>query len=113
MTTVPVKIKTEMVESEGFGIAILYPDTHNCDKESGLGKYNIIGFQGLNIRRYMMDFTHGLKILTRRIDGNEKIKVGDQIISVNGEKITEENICHYYDLLKEAKDWSGFEIEVK
>ena len=54
-----------------------------------------------------------LKILTRRIDGNEKFKVGDQIVSVNGEKINEENICHYYDLLKEAEDWSGFEIRVK
>ena len=54
-----------------------------------------------------------LKILTRLIDGNEKFKVGDQIISVNGEKITEENICHYYDLLTENKDWSEFEIRVK
>ena len=54
-----------------------------------------------------------LKILNRLIDGKEKYKVGDQIISVNGEKITEENICHYYDLLTENKDWSGFEIEVK
>ena len=54
-----------------------------------------------------------LKILTRRIDGNEKYKVGDQIISVNGEIITKENICHYYDLLTENKDWSGFEIRVK
>ena len=54
-----------------------------------------------------------LKILNRLIDGNEKYKVGDQIISVNGEKITEENICHYYDLLTENKDWSGFEIQVK
>ena len=54
-----------------------------------------------------------LKILNRLIDGNEKYKVGDQIISVNGEKITEENICHYYDLLTENKDWSGLEIRVK
>ena len=54
-----------------------------------------------------------LKILTRLINGNEKYKVGDQIISVNGEKITEENICHYYELLTENKDWSGFEIRVK
>ncbi|MBQ6306086.1 MAG: hypothetical protein IJK78_05940 [Bacteroidales bacterium] len=54
-----------------------------------------------------------LKILNRLIDGNEKYKVGDQIISVNGEEITEENICHYYDLLTESKDWSGFEIRVK
>ncbi len=288
MTTIPLKIKTEMVESEGLGFAMLNPETHYCDKESRLDKYNIIGFQGLNIRRYMMDFTNGqiyyitdsvvidttefvpvkckyhknvlwvypringveyecifdtgngaasflladeqrvaspmhddmvyegsfgqaiggltdfqrfviaqqetielagkedagkvmyvksiahnnmglsaiskydwiieqhydrnvgvikaneivykmyarphskdagkpfkapayrvstadgtLKILTRRIDGNEKFKVGDQIISVNGEKITEENICYYYDLLTEAKDWSEFEIRVK
>ena len=54
-----------------------------------------------------------LKILNRLIDGNEKYKVGDQIISVNGEKITEENICHYYDLLTENKDWSGLDILVK
>ena len=54
-----------------------------------------------------------LKILTRLVNGNEKFKVGDQIISVNGEKITEENICHYYDLLTENKDWSGLEILVK
>ena len=286
VTSLPVKIKTEMVESESLGLAMLNPETHYCDKESRLDKYNIIGFQGLNIRRYMMDFTNGqiyyitdsvvidttefipvkckyhknvlwvypringveyecifdtgngaasfvlgdeqrvatpmlgdivyegsfgqaiggltdfqrfviaqqetigiagkeeagkvmyvksiahnnmglsaiskydwiieqqyvrnagvidaivykmyakphskdagkpfkapayrvstadgtLKILTRRIDGNEKFKVGDRIVSVNGEKITEENICHYYDLLKEAEDWSGFEIEVK
>ena len=54
-----------------------------------------------------------LRILARLVDGNEKFKVGDQIISVNGEEITEENICHYYDLLTENKDWSGFEILVK
>ena len=54
-----------------------------------------------------------LKILTRLVNGNEKFKVGDQIISVNGEKITEENICHYYDLLTENKDWSGLDILVK
>ena len=54
-----------------------------------------------------------MKILNRLVNGNEKFKVGDQIVSVNGEKITEENICHYYDLLTESKDWSGFEIGVK
>lgn len=64
--------------------------------------------------RYKLIVDDGkLKILSRLIDGNEKFKVGDQIVSVNGEIITEENICHYYDLLKEAMDWSGFEILVK
>ena len=63
---------------------------------------------------YVLSTVDGtLKILTRLIDGNEKYKVGDQIVSVNGEKITEENICHYFDLLKEAEDWSGFDVRVK
>jgi hypothetical protein len=64
--------------------------------------------------RYKLIVDDGkLKILSRLIDGNEKFKVGDQIVSVNGEIITEENICYYYDLLTEYNDWSGFEIRVK
>lgn len=277
VTTLPVTIKTDMVVSEGVGFANLGPEPPVCQKESSLSVHNIIGFQGLNLVRYMIDFTDNqmyeipdslsidttefipikcklyrdvlwvypringveyecifdtgngaaafllqdeqrvdspgekdyvfegsfgqaigghtdkqtfvlthqerlslasvdketevmyvkslahnnmglkaiskydwiissrggklrmyarphttdvvkpfeasayrvstadgtLKILTRLVNGNEKFKVGDQIISVNGEIITEENICHYYDLLTENKDWSGFEIRVK
>ena len=277
VTTLPVTIKTDMVVSEGVGFANLGPEPPVCQKESSLSAHNIIGFQGLNLIRYMVDFTNNqmyeipdslsidttefipikcklyrdvlwvypqingveyecifdtgngaaafllqdehrvgnplekdfvfegsygqaigghtdkqtfvladqerlslasvdketevmyvkslahnnmglkaiskydwiisnldsnlrmyarphatdvvkpfeasayrvstadgtLKILTRLINGNEKFKVGDQIISVNGEKITEENICHYYDLLTESKDWSELEIRVK
>ena len=54
-----------------------------------------------------------LKITTRLLDGQERFEVGDQIVSVDGEKITEENICYYYDLLTETKDWSKFDIKVK
>ena len=277
VTTLPVTIKTDMVESEGLGIANLSPEPPICQKESSLSARNIIGFQSLNLIRYMIDFTNNqmyeipdsliidttefipiksklykdvlwvypringveyecifdtgngaaafllqdeqrvdspreedyvfegsygqaigghtdkqtfvyarqerlelagadketqvlyvksmsnnnmglkaiskydwiistrggnlrmyarphvadvvkpfeapayrvstadgtLKILTRLIDGNEKFKVGDRIVSVNGEKITEENLCYYYDLLTENKDWSEFEIQVK
>ena len=67
-----------------------------------------------SIPRYGISTHDGnLKILTRLIDGKEVFKVGDIITSVNGEKITEENICHYYDLLKDNQDWSEFEIEVR
>lgn len=277
VTTLPVKIRTDMVVSEGLGMAMLAPEPPLCDKEHALSEYNIIGFQGLNLSRYMIDFTNNqmyalpdsltidttefipikcksnmnvlwvypringmeyecifdtgngaagivlqderrveapkdddyvyegsygvtiggttskqhfvvapkeglsmagddkevdvmyvksvssnnmglkaimkydwiiagwgatpkvyvrphatdvvkpfkasaykvttsdgtLKIVTRRIDGNERFKVGDQIISVNGEKITEENICHYYELLNKAQEWTGFEIRVR
>lgn len=66
------------------------------------------------IRNYALTTSDGtLKIITRLIDGNERFEVGDQIISVDGENITEENICYYYELLTETKDWSGFDIKVK
>ena len=54
-----------------------------------------------------------LTILTRLLDGNEVFKVGDRIVSVDGVKITEENICDYYDLLTSKEDWSEFDIKVE
>ena len=66
------------------------------------------------VQHYAVSTSDGtLKIITRLIDGNERFEVGDQIISVDGENITEENICYYYELLTETKDWSGFDIKVK
>ena len=66
------------------------------------------------ITRYKLIVDNGkLKISARLVDGKEIFKVGDQIVSVNGEKITEENICYYYDLLTENKDWSEFDVQVK
>jgi len=64
--------------------------------------------------RYKLIVDNGkLKISARLVDGKEIFKVGDQIVSVNGEKITEDNICYYYDLLTENKDWSEFDVQVK
>lgn len=66
------------------------------------------------VARYAVTTADGtLKITTRLLDGQERFEVGDQIVSVDGEDITEENICYYYDLLTETKDWSGFDIQVK
>lgn len=64
--------------------------------------------------RYAVSTADGtLRIMARLLDGNEVFKVGDKIVSVNGEAITEENICYYYDLLTENKDWSEYDIKVK
>ena len=277
VTTLPVKIRTDMVVSEGLGMATLYPEPSICEEESVLSEYDIVGFQGLNLSRYRIDFTNNLiyelpdslsidttefipikckfdmdvlfvypringveyecifdtgngaagfllqdeqrverpnegdyvyegsygqsiggfttpqpfvrvqkekyglvgddketevlyvksiahnnmglkaiakydwiiwsrgktpkvyvkphatdaaepfktpaykvssydgklKIMTRLVNGKETFKVGDQIISVNGERITEENICHYYSLLNKAQDWSEFDVRVR
>ena len=277
VTTLPVKIRTDMVVSEGIGLAALYQEPSICEEEAALSEYDIIGFQGLNLSRYRIDFTNNLiyelpdslridttefipikckfdmnvlfvyprvngveyecifdtgngaagfllqdeqrvespnegdyvyegsygqaiggfttpqpfvrvqkekyglvgddketevlyvksiahnnmglkaiakydwiisgwgktpkvyvkphatdaaepfktpaykvssydgklKIVTRLINGKETFNVGDQIVSVNGEKITEENICHYYSLLNKAQDWSEFDVRVR
>ena len=66
------------------------------------------------IHPYKITTANGrISILRRCLSMNPKFNVGDIIKSVDGEEITEENICHYYELLKEAKDWSAFDIQVK
>ena len=66
------------------------------------------------IHPYKITTANGrISILRRCLSMNPEFNVGDIIKSVNGEEITEENICHYYELLKEAKDWSAFDIQVK
>ena len=95
--------KYDWIISTRGGILKMYARPHSTDV--------VKPFEAPAYRVSTADGT--LKILNRLIDGNEKFKVGDQIISVNGEKITEENICHYYDLLTENKDWSGLDILVK
>lgn len=54
-----------------------------------------------------------LTIVNRCLDKEPKFKVGAVIESVNGETVTQENICHFYDLLKKAEDWSQFDVKVK
>lgn len=64
--------------------------------------------------RYGISTVDGtLRVFTRLIDGNETFEIGDQIISVDGEEITKENIGYYYQLLFLSKDWSEFDIKVK
>ncbi len=41
-----------------------------------------------------------------------EFKLGDQIISVNGQKVTKENQCEMQDLLNKTEDWSSLQIEV-
>jgi len=54
----------------------------------------------------------GLMIVSRIVDDKNTLRFGDIITSVNGEKITAENICHYNELLNNTQDWNQFEIEI-
>lgn len=65
-------------------------------------------------KRYGITTMEGnIKILCRLLDGKERYEVGEVIDAVNGEKITEENICHYYDLLNESGDWDELDITTR
>ena len=41
-----------------------------------------------------------------------KYQLGDQIISVNGQKVTAENQCELQDLLNKTDDWNTLQLEV-
>jgi hypothetical protein len=41
-----------------------------------------------------------------------KFNLGDEIISVNGQKVTAENQCELQDLLNKTEDWNSFQLEV-
>lgn len=114
--TLPVMFLESNLASNNVGLEYIKRFDWIIDhyKERVYAKPHVADTMELPQRRYGISTADGtLKILTRRIDGNERFKVGDRIVSVNGEEITEENICHYYDLLTENKDWSGFDIKVK
>ena len=65
-------------------------------------------------KRYGITTMDGhIMILSRLLDGKERYEVGDVIAAVNGEQITQENICYYYDLLNESEDWNELDIIVR
>ncbi|WP_317167550.1 hypothetical protein [Flavobacterium lotistagni] len=41
-----------------------------------------------------------------------KYQLGDQIVSVNGQKVTQENLCEWQDLVNKTDDWSTLDLEV-
>lgn len=52
-----------------------------------------------------------LVVSYRNFDG--PYRVGDEILSVKGETITAENICHIKVLLNSSEDWSGLNVVTK
>ena len=57
MTYIPVTIKHNMYICELFGNAMLLEPNHWCDKEAAINRYNILGFKGISIGCYSIDFT--------------------------------------------------------
>ena len=46
------------------------------------------------------------------LDKISKYNLGDEITSVNNQKVTPENICEMQDLLNKTEDWSTLNLEV-
>ena len=58
MTYIPVTIKHNMYVCELFGNAMLLDPSHWCDKEPTISRYSILGFKGISIGCYSIDFTN-------------------------------------------------------
>ena len=41
-----------------------------------------------------------------------KFNLGDEIVSVNGQKVTKENQCELQDILNKTEDWNSLQLEV-
>jgi len=54
----------------------------------------------------------GIMVIMKVVDDKNILRFGDIITSVNGVEITNENICHYNELLNNTQDWNQFEIEI-
>lgn len=51
-------------------------------------------------------------LITFCIENESKYKMGDQITSLNNQKITPENICEMQEFLNKTQDWSTLNLEV-
>ena len=52
-----------------------------------------------------------LKIITK-LKSETKYNINDQIIAVNYQKVTPQNICEMQSLLNETNDWNTLQIEI-
>jgi hypothetical protein len=52
-----------------------------------------------------------LKIISK-LKSESRLNINDQIISVNSQKVTPENICEMQELLNSTNDWNALQIEI-
>jgi predicted aspartyl protease len=60
---------------------------------------------------YLAQAFDKLRIVTKE-KSQIQYQLGDEIISVNGKKVTAENNCELQDFLNKTDDWSSLELEV-
>jgi predicted aspartyl protease len=51
-------------------------------------------------------------IISTKEKSQTKYNLGDEIISVNGKKVTTENACEIQDFLNKTEDWNALQLEV-
>lgn len=112
-----------------------------CFVSSKMGKYNNMGLDFIKYFNWIVDYKNKkvffkrnnipmeeqniipeynylcmivdnqLKIITK-LKSETKYSVNDQIIAVNNQKVTPQNICEMQSLLNETNDWNTLQIEI-
>lgn len=60
----------------------------------------------------VLDQKDKLLVLNKSVKAT-KYNVGDEIISVNGEKVTPENICEMQSMLNKTEEWNTLKLEIR
>lgn len=71
------------------------------EKKDIIPKYNYLS----------MITNNQLKIISK-LKSESRLNINDQIISVNSQKVTPENICEMQELLNSTNDWNSLQIEI-
>ena len=87
---------------------------YNNNKVYIKSNQNVIDFKFSRKVRYYVKATSNEKlIISVKEKSQKKYSIGEEILSVNNQKITPENICEMQDLLNKTDDWETLNVEVK
>lgn len=66
-----------------------------------------------NVSKYIVSIKNKILTISLKQKNANEFKIGNQIYSINHQKITDGNICEMQDLLNNTADWKALNIVVK
>lgn len=107
---------SKTIKSQNIGLALIkgfdWIIDYNNEKVFIKRNNNIIDSNfNSNTFRYLVSEKDGKLLISTKQKQLKDYNLGDEIFSINSEKIVPENICQMQDLLNQTQDWSNLKIE--
>lgn len=94
---------------KGFDWIIDFKNNEVYMKRNNL---EIDNFFNATIMEYFSFVKEGKLIVSTKLKTAGKYNVGDEIISVNNQEVTSENICEMQNLLNKTSDWQTLKVDI-